>query len=171
VIEGEQRRGQMRLVSLPGADGGTIRAELCNIRIALAQRLQDWNEEERLAENPWRRKPQRIPEAPMVMLVCQHRAEFRLYEQLDGAPGDVDSRTQVTGAEGLGHGSAITLTLGSQSSGSVGPISARNVRYRRDCLQPARMVTAIAVAPSAPTAISSRAGECQRIDSPKTQRR
>src|ERR1700722_9700519 len=92
----------MRLLPLAGADGGAIRAQLCNIRVALAQRPQDRNEEQSLAENPCRRKPQRVPQAAMVILVRQHRTELRLSEQLDGSLGNVDSGAQVAGTKRLG---------------------------------------------------------------------
>ena len=75
----KQRRSQRARLA-GGTDGGGVGALLGEVAVAIAQRGQGGQEEQRLAEDPRRREPQRIAHGAVVVLMNQDRRELVIGE-------------------------------------------------------------------------------------------
>jgi hypothetical protein len=100
-VKGEE--GGRERSSCPGActDGGLVGLLLGELLVAIAERAQGRQEEQRLAEHAPAGEPQRVAGRAVAVLVREHRRKLRFGEQLERSPRDVDPRAQVPGAEGL----------------------------------------------------------------------
>jgi hypothetical protein len=67
----------------PTADRRPICAQLSDVRVAIAKRLEDGHEKKGLAQDTAAGDPQRISDPAVMMLMREYRIEFGVSEQLD----------------------------------------------------------------------------------------
>src|SRR5262249_31176885 len=100
-IEYQQRRGQRTLAARAGPDRGAVGVQLCKIRVALDQRAQYRDEEQRPSEDATDGEAQGITNQLVMVFVREHGVELGDRQRLERARRDVDLRPQVSGAESL----------------------------------------------------------------------